>query len=72
MTGSRMFTAKYHGRCASCEEPIEPGDQAAFADDEVVCAGCAMGEPSPRPAARPEVVCRSCWLVHPGSCEDAR
>lgn len=66
---SGQFTAKYHGRCACCEERIEPGDDVGYEDGALVCASCYVGDPAP---ARRETVCPSCWLVHPGSCEDAR
>lgn len=73
MTGSRLFAARFHGRCADCEEPIEPGDRVAFDEDnELICAGCVWGEPRRPARARPEKVCPGCHLVHAGSCEDAR
>jgi ribosomal protein L37E len=69
----RLFAARYHGRCADCGEPIEPGHHVTYEDDELVCAGCVFGdsEPARQPAPR-ERVCPGCWLVHAGSCEDAR
>ncbi|MFR9767080.1 hypothetical protein [Nocardia sp. SC052] len=35
------FTARYHGRCADCSRPIEPGDEIAATDDGHVCRRCA-------------------------------
>lgn len=69
MTDSRLFAARYHGRCVGCGEPIEPGDHVAFAEDEVVCAGCVYGEPSPpAPGRREPPVCGACHIAHAGEC----
>lgn len=62
---SRTFTARYYGRCACCEDRVEPGDTVAYEDDALVCASCSIGD---RPAPRPETVCPSCWLVQPCDC----
>lgn len=35
-----MFTARYVGECALCGDPIDPGDEAGYIDDEVCCADC--------------------------------
>jgi hypothetical protein len=66
-----LFAARFPGRCADRGETISPGDLVAYVDDELVCGACADDELS-RPGSRPEQVCRDCWLVHAGSCEDAR
>jgi len=31
------FPARYHGRCAECNRPIEPGDDIATTDDGHIC-----------------------------------
>ena len=37
----RTFTAMYYSDCNECLEKIEPGDTAAYVDDQVVCEDCA-------------------------------
>jgi hypothetical protein len=34
------FTARYESECAECGDPIEPGDEAGYLDDEVCCEEC--------------------------------
>lgn len=34
------FTASFPGRCASCNDRIEPGDEIGYVDDEVCCETC--------------------------------
>jgi hypothetical protein len=41
---SRPFTANYPGTCAACLEPIDPGDEVVYEDDELVHEGCATEE----------------------------
>lgn len=61
-----MFTAKYPGRCAACEERIIPGEHVRYSeDDEIVHGICA--DPTPE---RPVEVCGACWLTKPCGCED--
>ena len=38
------FEARYPGRCADCDNRIEPGDQATYLDDELVHLACASRE----------------------------
>jgi len=41
------FTARYHGRCGSCEEQITPGQEVAYdADGDVVHESCEFARPS--------------------------
>lgn len=62
------FLARYPGRCASCSERIEPGDNVTYTtDDELVHADCTADEPPP---GRPAVVCPRCWLTQPCGCEE--
>lgn len=68
---SRLFAAQYAGRCGDCDEPFDVGDRVAYlTGGELVCVSCLLGEEQPR--KREPEPCPSCWLVHPGSCEDAR
>lgn len=36
----RTFEARYSGRCTSCGEHWEEGDEIAYVDDELVCEWC--------------------------------
>lgn len=36
----KTFTARYRGRCAECDDEIEPGDEVAYADDDLVHEDC--------------------------------
>jgi hypothetical protein len=60
----RTFEAKYAGRCAA-GDPIRPGDEVAYVDEQLVHATCADHPP---PARREPAVCPSCWTVHRGEC----
>jgi hypothetical protein len=60
----RTFEARYAGRCAA-GDPIEPGDEVAYVDEQLVHADCADSPASPTAA---EAVCPSCWTVHRGEC----
>lgn len=46
------FPARYPGSCGVCDEPIRPGDEATYVEDEIAHATCptpvAMAEPCPR------------------------
>lgn len=59
------FEAKYRGVCASCEEPIRPGDLIRFEDDATVHDDCTDSQPPARPEKPP---CSACWTVHAGEC----
>lgn len=37
---TQRFTARYPGRCANCDDPIEPGDEIAATDDGYLCERC--------------------------------
>ena len=55
---SRIFTARYNGRCPACGEVITAGENLTWRDDEAVHHGCAdREEPPPRPT------CPKCWQV---------
>lgn len=60
---SRTFAARYPGRCAACDDPIEVGDLLTYDEDnEVVHAnGCDQ----PRRPERPTKVCPICNLAMP-------
>ncbi|KWX66820.1 hypothetical protein [Mycobacterium sp. NAZ190054] len=59
------FEAKYQGRCAECDDRIEPGEQATYADDDLVHVAC---ETEPAREDDPDEVCTACRLVHSGEC----
>ena len=63
-----MFTARYRGRCAGCDEEIEPGQSVAYVDDDLVHAGCGTGGYA-KPGSKKEEVCTTCWLIKPCECE---
>lgn len=58
------FPARYRGVCASCLEPVVPGDEVRYnGDDELVHETCGS-----TPGRREAPVCPTCWLAHPGEC----
>lgn len=62
-----VFTARYHGRCAECDEPVRPGDLARYSDDGVVHTTCPDAMPD-----RPVTICDICHLTKPCDCEEDR
>lgn len=60
---SRVFEAKYPGRCGECDRSISEGDDVTFEDDELIHAKCEGLH------SVPETVCATCWLVHAGECD---
>lgn len=61
------FTARFAGRCRSCDERIYVGDTVRMTDDGAVHDDCTEAAPAERPEAEP---CTTCWLVHPeGACD---
>jgi hypothetical protein len=61
----RTFAARYPGRCPA-GDPIEPGDEVTYVDEQLAHAVCAENE---QRAERAEPsVCPSCWTVHRGEC----
>lgn len=61
------FTAKYSGRCASCDDRIHPGDTVTYDDDELVHAVCEVRS-LPNSRDDRSAVCRDCWTIHAGEC----
>jgi hypothetical protein len=61
------FEAKYYGRCAGCEERIEPGDQVEYADEELVHTHCDP-QADPDAPTRNEKRCPACFTIHAGEC----
>lgn len=55
---TRIFRARYSGRCGNCDERIEPGDEVVYLDDVVVHADC--DPPTPE---RPVTICPTCHLT---------
>lgn len=62
----RTFRARYPGRCGNCDEPIEPGDEVTYVDEDVVHADCD----TPEPTGRPTPVCPACHLTQPCDCQE--
>jgi hypothetical protein len=61
------FDARYHGRCAACEESIIPGEHVRYSEDEVLVHDrCEEASAS---YAAPIEVCPQCWLTKPCDCE---
>jgi hypothetical protein len=40
----KSFEARYGGRCALCDDPIDPGDDCTYFEDEVCHWDCALEE----------------------------
>lgn len=53
------FAARYPGRCPSCRESIDIGDDLAMDDEQAVHFDCAGSRPA---AARPREVCPRCFI----------
>jgi len=69
---SRTFTARYPGRCAACDDPIEPGEALRYdPDEQVVHADCDRPTPATAATRRvPAAVCPTCHLTRPCDCEE--
>lgn len=56
------FTARYHGKCVTCGDPIRPGDRVHFPED-----GTSLEHVECDAATAPETltgdVCPKCWLT---------
>ena len=63
---SGIFTALYRSVCGECDEPIRPGDEVGYVDDEFMCASCVGGGRAP---VRTVAVCSTCHLTGPCDCE---
>lgn len=67
------FTARHAGRCPSCGESIDPGDEVRYGwvrrDGEVVEVVVHVDCPDRSSAPRPVEVCTVCWLEKPCGCE---
>lgn len=60
------FEARYQGRCGSCPNSIQLGDQVTYdCDDELVHEDCLRAWRDPRH----QIACPTCWLIHPGECD---
>jgi hypothetical protein len=60
---SRVFEARYPGRCPACTERFDTGDLITYdADDELLHAVCATTTPR-EPAVRP--MCPVCFTELP-------
>lgn len=59
-----VFVARFTSRCAGCDEPIEPGDDARASTSGWVHADCDPPEPAPARAPRPtEPPCDRCFQI---------
>ena len=56
------FPAKYSGRCAVCDGPIEIGEFVTYSDEEIVHAVCDSPF-RPITSRYTEVVCPVCFLT---------
>lgn len=68
---SRIFAARYGGRCAAdCGQRIEAGDDVQFIDGELMHSyPCAEHEAdADRRMAKRAQACGSCFMVHAGEC----
>lgn len=71
---SRIFPAKYDGRCPECGETFVAGEMLTYDEsDRVVHADCTDSVSAARPG-KPAVVCPRCFMAKPASgvcdCED--
>lgn len=65
---SRVFAARYQGRCCSCGEPVGEGDLIQMVDGQSVHAECFDSVAEPERLEPPP--CPVCWLAHPvGGCD---
>lgn len=64
------FKARYFGRCAACDEQINPGESVEYDDDdELVHRECRWVVPVTAGDKRAPV-CTTCWLTKPCGCDD--
>ncbi len=60
------FTAKYRTKCAECEDPINPGEEAEYdTDGDVVHVFCPEDASATNRTQRP--VCPDCWQELPAN-----
>jgi hypothetical protein len=62
---SAKFEARYQGMCP-CGNRIRRGDQVAYIDDQLHCAGCLDNPNDQEPTAAQ--LCQDCRLEHAGEC----
>lgn len=62
------FAARYPGRCGSCDEPIQPGDQVEYTDAGGVLVHTDCDD-LPHPE-RDAPICPTCWLTQPCDCAE--
>lgn len=62
---TRLFEARFAGRCDANGCPIEPGDEIGYADgyDKPLCKPCWKEDQAP-----PKPVCPHCFTIHAGEC----
>jgi hypothetical protein len=64
---ARVFEARYHGRCADCDDPIRPGDFVRFRDDDDLLIHDDCDDARPPEPTHP-ATCPTCHLAHAGEC----
>lgn len=69
------FPAKYRGKCTSCLEPIEVGQDVHFVGDSYGGASRELQhvdceEALVIPERSSAEVCTSCWIEKPCECDD--
>lgn len=66
------FIARFKGRCSSCGEDIEPGENVFYDDHELVHVTCSWEQ---NPALK-QTICKRCFLsvvaLVDGLCPDCR
>jgi hypothetical protein len=62
---TRLFEARYDGRCDANGCRIEAGDMIGYADgyDKPLCKHCWREEMKP-----PDPICPDCFTIHAGEC----
>lgn len=56
------FQSRYPGRCGSCDNRINVGDEVCYEEDELVHDTC------PDESGPIGEVCPECWCIHRGEC----
>lgn len=73
MSVSKVFEARYPGRCGGCRIPFDAGDPVFYRDDVLYATdGCdpdiGGGPPEEDIAKARKEMCQDCFTVHAGDC----
>lgn len=60
------FRAKFPGRCNICDNPVEPGDECDYTDDDELAHVYCINTDSIEDSTA--AVCPDCWTIHAGEC----